>query len=205
MSIRYFSNFPYLTYTLDPTVSIPNDIVTNLFRRVSFRDQLSLDARLFYPYTIKDGDTPEIIAHKLYGSADYYWIVTLFNNIIDPILDWPKPYRSFLSYIISKYGSIAVAQNTLHHYTKTITKTNSLGDTTITTFTIDETTYNSLTSVVPDAYQLSDGTTVTVTTTRAQVYAYDYEHEVNESRRSIKLLKVEYLEQVRAELAKVSS
>lgn len=205
MSIRYFSNFPIITYTLDPSATEVSDYTTNIFRRVSFRDSIANNAKLFYPYTIKDGDLPEIIADKLYGSVDYYWIVTLFNNIIDPVLDWPRSYASFQQFITSKYGSIAVAKNQIHHYTKTVTKTNSFGGTSTNTYVIDLDTYNSLTGVIPEVYAFPDGSTVTISTTRGIVYSYEYEETVNEDRRAIRLLKPEYLEQARTELAKLTT
>lgn len=203
MSIRYFSNFPIMTYSLDSTTNDVADLRTNIFRRVNFREYVAQNAQLFYPYTIKESDLPEIIADKLYGSVDYYWVVTLFNNILDPVLDWPKPYNNFQSYIIQQYGSIAVAKNQVHHYTKTVSKTNSSG-TSAETFIIDLDTYNALTSVVPESYSFPDGSSVSVSTTRAIVSSYEYEESINESKRAIKLLKPDYLPQVRAELAKLS-
>ncbi len=152
---------------------------------------------------IKESDTPEIIAHKLYGSADYYWVVTMFNQILDPVLDWPMTSQAFDRYIQRKYGSIQVAKTTIHHYTKTITKMSSLGESSSATTTIDQDTYNSLTSVVPVVYSFGSGYTLTVTTTRDIVHVYDYEFDLNESKRSIKLLKEEYLTQARAELARL--
>lgn len=205
MSIRYFSNFPIITYSLDPTSVDTTDIRTNIFRRVAFRETVAGNAKLFYPYTIKEGDLPEIIADKLYGSVDYYWIVTLFNNILDPVLDWPKTYNTFQSFIVLKYGSIANAKNKIHHYTKTVLKINSAGERSEQTYIIDEETYTSLTSVVPEVYTFPDHSTVTITTTRAIVYNYEYEETLNEQKRHIRLLKKEYLDQARTELSKLSS
>jgi len=204
MSIRYFSNFPIMTYSLDPSATEVPDLRTNIFRRVSFRETISENARLFYPYSVKESDLPEIIADKLYGSVDYYWVVTLFNNIIDPIIDWPKTYQNFQSYIINQYGSIAAAKNQIHHYTKTISKVNSVGNSTSATYIIDLTTYNSLSSVVPQSFAFSNGSTVTVTTTRASVSSYAYEETLNESKRNIRLLKPDYLSLAKTELANLS-
>lgn len=200
MAIKYFSRFPFLTYTLDPNTVEVNDIATNIFRRVEFLKNLKNDSRIYYPYDIKDGDTPEILAHKLYGSADYYWVITLFNNILDPLQDWPKTPGIFERYIIDRYGSIPAAQNTIHHYTKTVDKINSNGVSSSYTYIIDEETYNGLTSVIPQVYTSPTGETVSVTTTRRIVSVYDYEVDENESKRSINLLKEQYISQVSAEL-----
>lgn len=201
--MRYFSSFPYITYSLDSNTN-PNVVVTNLFKRIGFLSKITDSAKFFYSYSIKESDTPEIIAHKLYGRADYYWIVTMFNNIIDPLIDWPKSYLNFQSYIIAEYGSLAVAQNTTHHYNKIITKTNSAGDISVVTDIVDADIYATLTSVVPDVYTFANGKTVSVLTTRELVSVYDYEYDLNEEKRTINLLKVEYLTQIATELKKLS-
>lgn len=200
MAIKYFANFPFISYTLNPIDTTTPDIVTNVFRRVAFLRNLKGDSRIYYPYNIKDGDTPEILAYKLYGSADYYWVVTLFNNILDPVEDWPKTPNLFTRYLQQKYGSIPNAHNTIHHYTKIVTKVNSGGETNSSTYIIDKPTYDALTSVVPEVYTAQDGSTVSVTTTRQVVSVYDYEMTENEAKRSILLLKEQYLPQVRSEL-----
>lgn len=201
MPSTYFTNFKFRGYTLNPNAD-PGDytVVTDIFQRIKFRSNLLNNARVFYPYSIQDGDTPEIIAHKYYGSVDYFWVVTLVNGIVDPLRDWPKNYANFVGYLIDTYGSVAQAQSTIHHYTKTVTKTNSNGDTSSLTTIIDQTEYNTLSSVVPVVYTFSNGGTVTLNTTRAIVDAYTYEDQVNNDKRLIVLLKNDYLPQMRQEL-----
>lgn len=202
---KYFEYFPLITYSLSDTDISANDIVTNIFRRVRFLNDIKGNAQLFYPYTIADGDTPEIIAHKLYGDINLYWIVTLFNDIIDPILDWPKNYSQFEQYIVDTYGSVEVAKTTIQMYTKKITKSNSQGFETEETYPIDVDTYNSLTSVVPEVYSFPDGSTVTITTTRNVVTTYEYEQNLNEMKRNINLLKVEYIPLAKKQMETLSA
>jgi hypothetical protein len=201
----YFENFPLITYSLSETDSTANDIVTNIFRRVGFIAAMKNNAQMFYPYTIADGDLPEIISHKLYGDPNLYWVVTLFNDILDPILDWPKSYAQFEQYISDKYGSVSTAKITTQMYTKTITKISSQGFSSEDTYPIDLDTYNSLTSVVPEVYSFADGSTVTISTTRNSITVYDYEQQINESKRNIHLLKVEYIPLVRAQMKSLSA
>lgn len=200
MPSKYFQNFPFRGYTLDPNAGVGDYVaVTDIFKRVRFRQQLLTNARLYYPYQIKDSDTPEIIAHKYYGSVDYYWVVLLVNNITDPLRQWPKNYAAFVRYIRDKYSSLENAQISIHHYEKIITKTNSAGEISQNITVIDETQYNTLSSVVPEVFT-SDTQTVTVTTTRRAIDAYTYEEQQNDLARNIFLLKSEYLSQVIEEL-----
>lgn len=206
MSSLYFQNFPFRLYTLDPNAALGDgDVVTDLFKRVKFRSDILNSSRVYYPYTVQDGDLPETIAYKYYGSVDYFWIVCLVNDIIDPLRDWPKNYHNFINYIVDTYGSVQAAQATIHHYTKTISKTDSDSNQSSFTSIIDLNEYNSLVAPTPQVYTFSTGKTVTVTTTRGQVDCYTYEDDLNTGKRNILLLKSEYVGQLTHELETLMS
>ena len=210
MAIAYFEKFPLVGYNLNANQKEQTiDVVSNIFtrvtlyydnQRINFREFLRRNTHIFYKYKIKDGDRPEIIAHKLYGSADLYWFVTLFNNILDPVLDWPKDYISFQRFIKSKYGSIELAKTTVHHYEKIITTTTSYGDSSQSILPSDATEYATLVNMVPVVATISGGPVITQTTTRNVVYCYEYEDGLNEAKRDISLLKKEYTGQIIREL-----
>ena len=66
---KYFNYFPKTFYSSNnSTTGI--DTVTNIIARFSFESTLKQNSSAFYKYTIQDSDTPEIIAHKYYGSAE---------------------------------------------------------------------------------------------------------------------------------------
>jgi len=206
MPTKYFQNFPFRGYTLDPNAGVGDyTAVTDIFKRVRFRSQLLQNARLYYPYQIKDSDTPEIIAHKYYGSVDYFWVVLLVNNITDPLRQWPRTYAAFNKYIVDKYSSLENAQISIHHYEKLITKTNSNGEISQNITVIDETQYNELVAVVPLVYTFSNGNTVSVEISRAAIDSYTYEEQQNDLARNIVLLKNDYLSQVVEELESLVS
>lgn len=175
MASTYFSNFPLMTYTLDPQATTTNDVVTNIFRRVAFTDLLLQNASSFYPYQIKDSDTPESIASKYYSDPGYFWLVTLVNNIVDPVLDWPLNYRDFTSMIEVKYGSVANAQSQIAYYMMEIQTNNSNTEVSQAVTFIDQVAYEARgiqvtpytdmferTSVGPD-YQILPGHNVNLT------------------------------------------
>jgi hypothetical protein len=201
MPASYFSNFPYVLYSLNES-SQPNEanLVTDIFRRSAPIANLSKNSRMFYPYQIIEGESPESVAYRVYGSTKYHWVVTLFNNITDPLLDWPKDYQNLVNFIINKYGSVAAASSGTHHYTMTETKVDSIGNTSAATTIIDAVKYATLASPVPVVTTFSSGATVTKTTTRAIVNNYDYEVDLNESKRTITLLQDVHLPQVVTEL-----
>lgn len=203
---KYFNYFPQTLYSLaDGTNSA--DIVTNIIARFGFEQSLKDNSAIYYSYDIQDGDTPEMIANKYYGSPEKHWVVLLFNDIIDPQYDWPLDQRTVITYINDKYTAngvanttpqtgLAWAQRNTKSYYKIITRVtnNSTKDTIKEKIELDANTYaNVITSST--TYTLASGTQVTETISKETETYYDYEINVNESKRKIKLLRSEYATQ----------
>lgn len=100
----FFGKFPDLIYTLGGRPQI----VVDILKRVAFRKAVTLNGSFFGEYSIKDGETPEIIADKLYGDPTYHWVVLLFNQIMDVNFDWPLDSRSLETVISEKYPGYTV-------------------------------------------------------------------------------------------------
>jgi hypothetical protein len=58
---------------------------------------------MFIEYQIKDGDTPEIVADKMYGDSELHWIILIFNEITNPYYDWALSQRKLEGYAFNKY------------------------------------------------------------------------------------------------------
>lgn len=100
--MSYFKYFPEKLRKAN--FSEPYSVVaTNILRRVAIKNKVSDEKVLFYKHLIADDDTPETIAFRLYGRADYHWIIWLVNQIIDPYTGWPMAYDKLHSFIESKY------------------------------------------------------------------------------------------------------
>lgn len=205
---KYFNYFPTTFYNSSNT-SLSLDTVTNIIARFSFEASLKEDSAIFYPYDIQDGDTPEIIANKYYGSSEKHWIVLMFNDIIDPQYDWPLDQRTFITYVNDKYSANGAANttvqsgivwaqstNNIKKYYKTIVRVGSEAtrDTITEKIEIDANTYANVTTSTTE-YTLQSGRKVTETISKSKLTYYDYEVEQNEAKRKIKLLKSEYVAQ----------
>ena len=216
---KFFNYYPKTYYTSGANNVTSLDTVTNIIARFGFEKELKENSSTFYPYRIKDSDTPEIIASKYYNDPEKHWIVLLFNDIIDPQYDWPLPYNNFITYVSDKYTAngavdvpamtgLAWAQSRAHPHSfyKIITRTQSLynSDNKVVTETIqiDETAYNNL-PVTTDTYILQDGTQVVENITKDVKTYFDYEEELNESKRKIRLLRSEYVPAVMEEFRKI--
>jgi hypothetical protein len=193
---RYFRKFPKANYTLN---NYNENYITNLTVRFSLEEKLKNNVIAYYPYIIKDGDTPEILASKIYGSVERHWVILLLNDIIDPQFDWPLPYRAFETYIKDKYAKNASvgqtgfewANSNIHSYYKVISETvvDSTGTKVTNTkeYEIDATSYAALSTSI-DTIDLTDGTTLYVDISKKTKSYYDYEQEINENKKRIKLL-----------------
>ena len=186
---RYFSKFPKLSYN--------GSLATDILTRIStLRGNIDSNA-IFYTYDIQEGDTPELIASKYYGDPELHWVVLIFNDMYDPFYDWPMTYQQFVNYIDDKYGSQAAALSQVHHYEKIITSTDgSSGQMTTTNYIVDQNTYinvasSSTTSTFPN------GSSVTIDVSKQTIDCYTYEQGLNESKRQIKLIKSNLVNDVR--------
>jgi hypothetical protein len=111
----YFDKFPRIFYDIDGT-GTNVQLVTDILHRAKFLKMILQNSLVFYPYIVKDGETPEIIAAKLYGSSNYYWLVMYANDIFSLWDEWPLSYDQMQAYLTVKYGSVAAAQATIDHW-----------------------------------------------------------------------------------------
>ena len=158
----YFANFPLIPY--DSVGNGEFKVVTNLLRRVAIRSKVRTNTMLFDTYDVKEGETPEMLADKLYGSSEYHWIILYCNNVTDRYHQWPKNQNQFLAYINDKYSDI----DATHHYE--ISQTS--GDTTI---------------------KINIGSDNTDYPTASIVTNFEYEEEQQNKIRSIRLLNPGYI------------
>ena len=82
----YFKDFPSFYYDFkqnDGTTK--SSIVKDITRNIRFRRDILANVTLYDRYDIRDGDTPEIIAEKVYGNAQYHWVIMLLNEKFDYI------------------------------------------------------------------------------------------------------------------------
>lgn len=115
----YFDAFPTVDYLIGGDGNIAEN-VTNIFKRYAILREILSNASSYTLYEVEDGDTPEILAEKVYNDAGAGWMILYANKIIDPQFDWPLSDINFKKYITEKYGSIANAQTTYHHYEKIV-------------------------------------------------------------------------------------
>jgi hypothetical protein len=69
------------------------------------------------PYFINDGESPDVVSYKVYGTPKFGYLIMMTNNIHSLYDDWPKSTSAFKKYLIEKYGTIADTSADLYYYT----------------------------------------------------------------------------------------
>lgn len=125
---KFFNLFPKIAYDITGKRLKTYNQVTNIFFRLRVIREILSNVSAYYEYLVKDSDTPENLAEKIYGDAEAHWIILMANDIIDGQYDWPLNDRDLKKYLIAKYGSIEKSQTSVHHYEKIITRIENLSD-----------------------------------------------------------------------------
>lgn len=111
----YFTQFPIIRYSLDDGDT--SFIITDFFRRVKANQNTIINSSAYDEYDIRENETPEILADRIYGDCRLHWIILIINDIIDPRWDWPMDTDVFINYLDEKYG--LGNSNDVHHYINT--------------------------------------------------------------------------------------
>ncbi len=88
-------------------------VVTDITRNIRFRKELLANVTSYDEYDIVDGETPEIIAEKIYENPEYHWIIMLANDMYDYRADFPLTQLQLERFVADKYG---VHADDIHHY-----------------------------------------------------------------------------------------
>ena len=182
---RELPNLLYQSFLPGKRSSLDYVEVKNLFRRVKLRDDLQNVFTIFDKYEIPDEFRPENVAEDFYGNDELDWVVLTVANITNIRNQWPLNNRDIYQYSLEKYGDTLNA--TRFFETKEIkdSKGNIILEKGKVVDSDFEFKYSDNNSIV----------TVKGTAIRTGISNFDYEVRLNDEKRSIFLLKREYLQQ----------
>lgn len=101
----YFKDFPQFLYDFNyGDGQIHTSVVRDITRNVRVKKEILSNVVLYEEYDIVDGETPEIIAEKFYGSPEYHWVIMLANDKYDYRKDFPMVESVLQRHIESKYN-----------------------------------------------------------------------------------------------------
>ena len=119
---KYFETFPNRLYDINGDGN--QKLVKDIFRRMKVRDGIKNNLSLMATYDVMNGDTPETIAYKHFGSTDYFWVILISNDVTDRYYGWPLSESDFETYVKDKYAE----PDGVHHYEVTQSSGNTTGD-----------------------------------------------------------------------------
>lgn len=121
--MKYFSQFPLINYDIEG-LGKNYKAVVNIWRRVKVRSKILNVISNYDKYDVQEGESPEIVSYKVYGTTDLFWIVCLMNDVHNRYYDWPLDEFNFQEYVKEKYGN----PGAIHHYEITQKSGNKTAD-----------------------------------------------------------------------------
>jgi len=165
--MTYFAQFPKLQYDIKGDGNV--NVIPDIFRRIKLKNKIRDNLVILDKYDLTDGEKPEDVAFKIYGSVDYYWVVLLVNNVVDRYYDWPMGFQEFENYVNDKYAE----PGAIHHFEVKQTSGRQEG--------LEPEDYSHFIEVNadhPGAQSVSN---------------YEYEQRLQNKKRQIKILNPDYL------------
>ncbi len=166
--------------------------VKNLFKKNEIRPDIFNDATVFTEYQIKGDDRPDNVAFEVYEDSTLDWVVLLSNNIINIQTEWPLLQNDLDRFLLDKYGTYEKL-NAVHHY-----ETKEIKD-------------SSGVVMVPQGLHVASDYSITYwddtqrgyvvqTDVPEPVTNYEYEMDIENRKRNIRLLKMNYMSIVREDM-----
>lgn len=107
--MTYFNRMQFVTYDFGEAGNVITPLMTS---RTNILNQYKQDQNYYVDYTIQEGETPEILADRLYDNPMLSWIILIYNDIIDVWAEWPMSDSELSKYCDDVYDDI----NAIHHY-----------------------------------------------------------------------------------------
>lgn len=105
--MAFFDQFPKTTYQYQND-GVPTQII-DLFRYVKIDEDFLDDVSVYQFYQVKNGERPDTVSYKLYGTSEYYWTFFIANtHLKDGLSAWPLSPDQFEDYMNDEYGGVVI-------------------------------------------------------------------------------------------------
>jgi hypothetical protein len=114
--MSFFRNFPKTSYDYFNTGV--NTRIIDLFRYVKPLNTLDDELTAYTFYKIEEGDRPDIVSQKVYGTPEYYWTFFIINDSLRTGLgEWPMSFNEFDKYMAEEYSGVTFTFRPQYNYT----------------------------------------------------------------------------------------
>jgi len=105
--MSYFKLFPKVGYDFNRQGVIQN--VINIFRHVRPIQNYVDDFSTYVNYSIRNGERPDVVSQRLYGTPDYHWTFFIVNEFLhDGLAVWPMSQENLFDYLETEYNGFAI-------------------------------------------------------------------------------------------------
>ena len=108
--MSYFRQFPNIPYDFDRNGILQN--VVDIYRGARpLRSRID-DMNAYSFYEIKNGERPDIVSQRLYGTTQYYWTFFVINDFLhDGLAGWPMSQEKLLTYQEQEFEGVVITTN----------------------------------------------------------------------------------------------
>ena len=108
--MSFFKQFPKISYDFDRNGVLQN--VVNIYRSVRPLQSFVDNINAYRFYEVKNGERPDIVSQRLYGTTIYYWTFFITNDFLhDGLAAWPMSQEKLQQYMENEYSGIAINTN----------------------------------------------------------------------------------------------
>ena len=180
----YFRQLPNLDYPSlrnDRNSAYDYQVVKNIFKRAVIRDDVFDEITAFTKYSVQGDERPDQVAYQFYNDSGLDWVILATNNIVHVRDEWPMGNQDFLTYLNAKYTEAQLAN--IHHYETKIIRDSS------------GTLIQPEGKTVPAGYTVNflDNGALRSESSLTSFSFLEHETNLNDAKRDINILKVEYL------------
>lgn len=102
--MAYFKNFKKIAYSFGDDRAPDLKVLTDITLNARILRQLLPNITLWEYYNLKDGETPEVLAHRLYGDANLHWVIMMVNERYDVYTDFPLSSTELEVFLEKQYS-----------------------------------------------------------------------------------------------------
>ena len=108
----YFKDFPQYLYDFNyGNNKTKTKVVVDITRNIRFKQEILSNIALYDEYDIVDGETPEIISEKFYGTPEYHWVIMMANEKYDYRNDFPIIEPILQKHIAESYNPVLYSRD----------------------------------------------------------------------------------------------
>lgn len=108
--MAFFKQFPRVEYDFNRQGVLQN--MVDLFRSVRALPSFLDNYTGYRLYEIKNGERPDIVSGRIYGTSKYYWTFFVINDFLhDGTRSWPMSQEDLQVYMAKEYNGYVIETN----------------------------------------------------------------------------------------------